>query len=173
MRGIISVLVENRSGILSRTAGLFARRGFNIESLAVGETEDASVSRITIVVEGDERAIEQVSKQLNKQIDVIKVRELGVNAATQRELALVKVRATAQARGELLDIAAITKCKIVDVASGTLTMEISDRPEKVKRVISLLEPYGIAEIARTGMVALLKDSVAEVAVAGQTPGKLS
>ena len=158
MRSIISVLVENRAGILSRTAGLFARRGFNIESLAVGETEDPSISRMTIVVEGDERIIEQVSKQLNKQIDVIKVRELKIGTATRRELALAKVHATPKTRGEIMDIATIMKCKIVDLSPTTLTLEISDRPEKVKLVLNMLEPYGIAEMARTGMVALPKGS---------------
>ena len=158
MRTIISVLVENRSGVLARTAGLFARRGFNIESLAVGETEDSSVSRMTIVVEGDERVIEQVSKQLNKQIDTIKVRELKVGAATRRELALVKVHATPKTRGEIIDIATIMKAKIVDISATTLTVEISERPEKVKQMLLLLEPYGIAELARTGMVALQKGS---------------
>ena len=104
MKQILSVLVENKAGVLSRTAGLFARRGFNIESLAVGETEDRTVSRMTIVVNGDERTMEQVEKQLNKQIDVIKVKTLEIDASTRRELALIKVNANQQNRGEIIDI---------------------------------------------------------------------
>lgn len=161
MKSIISLLVENRAGVLSRTAGLFARRGFNIESLAVGETEEPSTSRMTIVVEGDSRVIEQVVKQLNKQIDIIKVRELKVGGATRRELALIKVKAGPKNRGEIIDIANIMKCKIVDLSPSTLTMEIGDRPEKIKQLIAMLEPYGIAEMARTGMVALPKGAIAE------------
>ena len=107
MKQIMSVLVENKAGVLSRTAGLFARRGFNIESLAVGETEDPTVSRMTIVVEGDERTIEQVEKQLNKQIDVIKVKLLETDAATRRELILIKTNATQQNRGEVIDLSLI------------------------------------------------------------------
>lgn len=123
MKQIMSVLVENKAGVLSRTAGLFARRGFNIESLAVGETDDPTVSRMTIVVKGDERTIEQVEKQLNKQIDVIKVKLLETDAATRRELILIKLSATQQNRGEIIDIAAIMNAKIVDLSRSTLTVE--------------------------------------------------
>ena len=156
MKQIMSVLVENKAGVLSRTAGLFARRGFNIESLAVGETEDPTVSRMTIVVEGDERTIEQVEKQLNKQIDVIKVKLLETDAATRRELILTKTNATQQNRGEVIDIATIMNAKIVDLSRATLTVEMCDRPERVDLLIDMLTPYGIAEIARTGMIALQK-----------------
>lgn len=156
MKQIMSVLVENKAGVLSRTAGLFARRGFNIESLAVGETEDPTVSRMTIVVEGDERTIEQVEKQLNKQIDVIKVKLLETDAATRRELILIKTNATQQNRGEVIDIATIMNAKIVDLSRATLTVEMCDRPERVDLLIDMLTPYGIAEIARTGMIALQK-----------------
>ena len=156
MKQIMSVLVENKAGVLSRTAGLFARRGFNIESLAVGETEDPTVSRMTIVVEGDERTIEQVEKQLNKQIDVIKVKLLETDAATRRELILIKRNATQQNRGEVIDIATIMNAKIVDLSRATLTVEMCDRPERVDLLIDMLTPYGIAEIARTGMIALQK-----------------
>lgn len=156
MRSIISVLVENRAGVLARTAAMFARRGFNIKSLAVGETDDPGISRMTIVVDGDARVIEQVSKQLNKQVDVIKVRELQVGTATRRELALLKVKATAKTRGEIMDIATLINSKIVDVSPATLTMEVSDRPEKIEQIMALLTPYGIVEMARTGMVALAK-----------------
>ena len=156
MKQIMSVLEENKAGVLSRTAGLFARRGFNIESLAVGETEDPTVSRMTIVVEGDERTIEQVEKQLNKQIDVIKVKLLETDAATRRELILIKTNATQQNRGEVIDIATIMNAKIVDLSRATLTVEMCDRPERVDLLIDMLTPYGIAEIARTGMIALQK-----------------
>ena len=158
MRSILSVLVENRAGVLSRTAGLFARRGFNIASLAVGETEDPTISRMTIVVEGDERVIEQVGKQLNKQIDVIKVSTLDADCSTRRELALIKINATPETRGQIFDIASIMKAEVVDVSPSTLMIEIADRPERVNLILSMLEPYGITELARTGMVALPKGS---------------
>lgn len=160
MRHILSVLVENRAGVLSRTAGLFARRGFNIESLAVGETDDPSVSRMTIVTQGDERILEQVEKQLNKQIDVIKVRRLEPETCTRRELALVKVNATPSTRGQITDICSIMKAEIVDLSPTTLTIEIADRPERVRMLLSMVESYGIVELMRTGMVAMEKGSAA-------------
>lgn len=158
MKSILSVLVENRAGILSRTAGLFARRGFNIASLAVGETNDPSISRMTIVVDGDERIIDQVEKQLNKQIDVIKVRRLDNEDVTRRELALVKVYASPQTRGQITDIASILKANVVDLSPSTLTIEIADRPERVELLLNMLDAYGIAEIVRTGMIAMQKGS---------------
>lgn len=157
-KNILSVLVENRAGVLSRTAGLFARRGFNIESLAVGETADPTVSRMTIVVEGDKKIVEQVEKQLNRQIDVIKVRSLDSEDATRRELALIKVNTTPQNRGQVTDIATIMKAEIVDLSPCTMTIEIADRPERVQLLLNMLEPYGVAEMARTGMIALQKGS---------------
>jgi acetolactate synthase-1/3 small subunit len=155
------VLVENRAGVLARTAGLFARRGYNIKSLAVGETDEPSVSRMTIVVEGDSRDIEQVGKQLNKQIDVIKVKPLDAAGSTRRELALIKVNATKTTRGEIYDIASIMEAHIVDLSPATLTIEITDRPERVQLMLDMLEPYGVAEIARTGMVAMQKGAINE------------
>ena len=160
MKQIRSVLVEHKAGVLSRTAGLFARRGFNIESLAVGETEDVTISRMTIVVNGDERTIEQVEKQLNKQIDVIKVKTLEVDTATRRELLLIKIYAQQQNRGEIIDICSIMNAKIVDMSHTTLTIEMCDRPERVALMMEMLAPYGVAEVARTGMVALQKGSEA-------------
>jgi acetolactate synthase-1/3 small subunit len=148
--------VENRAGVLSRTAGLFARRGFNIESLAVGETVDPTVSRMTIVVSGDENILEQAEKQLNKQIDVIKVRSLNGVEVTRRELALIKVSAGPTTRGQITDIAMIMKCGVIDLSPATMTIEIADRPERVNQLIAMLEPYGITEMARTGMIALQK-----------------
>lgn len=158
MRSILSVLVENRVGVLSRTAGLFSRRGFNIASLAVGETSDSTVSRMTIVVEGDGHVVEQVEKQLNKQIDVIKVRSLDTGGVTCRELALIKVNAVPQNRGQITDIARIMKADIVDLSPTTMTIEIADRPERVQLILNMLEPYGIVEMTRTGMIALQKGS---------------
>lgn len=156
MKRILSALVENKAGVLSRTAGLFARRGFNITSLAVGETEDPAVSRMTIVAEGDLRTMEQVEKQLNKQIDVIKVKVLEADASTRRELLLIKVNANQGNRGDIIDIANIMKAKIVDLSHTTLTLEISDRPERLDLLLDMVTPYGIVELARTGMVALQK-----------------
>jgi len=156
LKSILAVLVENRAGVLARTAGLFARRGYNIESLAVGETEDPAVSRMTIVAEGDERVMDQVAKQLNKQIDVIKVKPLDQENATRRELALIKVNATTKTRGEIFDIASIMKADIVDLSPSTLTIEIADRPERVQLFLDMLRQYGVAEMVRTGMVALQK-----------------
>ena len=156
MKSIFSVLVENKAGILARTAGLFARRGFNIDSLAVGETADPRVSRMTIVVDGDQAVIGQVEKQLNKQIDVIKVRLLNTDDAVRREAALIKVRAGAEVRGQITDIAAIMKANIADLSAATVTLEIVDTPERVLQLLDLLAPYGIAEMARTGAFALLK-----------------
>ena len=158
MKSIISVLVENRAGVLARTAGLFARRGFNIQSLAVGETEDSAVSRMTIVADGDERIIEQVSKQLYKQIDVIKVKTLDAEKSTRRELALIKVNATPETRGQIYEIVTIMHAKVVDLSPATLTVETSDRPERVALLLDMLEPYGVSEMARTGMVAVQKGS---------------
>ena len=160
MKSILSVLVENRAGVLSRIAGLFARRGFNIDSLAVGATDDPSVSRMTIIVDGDERTMEQVFKQLNKQIDVIKVKTLEASASTRRELALIKVNITNQTRSQIIDVAKIMKADIVDLSHTTLTIEIADRPERVDLLLSLLTSYGIVELVRTGMVAMQKGSEA-------------
>lgn len=160
MKNILSVLVENRSGVLARTAGLFARRGFNIDSLAVGATEDPTASRMTIVTDGDERVLEQVEKQLNKQIDVIRVRTLDAENCTRRELALVKVNATPKTRGQVSDLCAITKAKVVDLSPATMTIEITDRPERVRQILQMLEPYGIVEMVCTGTVALEKGSAA-------------
>ena len=156
MQRIFSVLVENRSGALSRIAGLFTRRGFNIESLVVGETEDKSVSRMTIVSSGDERIMEQVEKQLNKQIDVIKVKTLDDIKTTKRELLLIKVAYQSSNRSEIMELCVIMKAKIVDISHSTLVIELTDRPEKVDLFIDMIMPFGIVEMARTGMVALQK-----------------
>lgn len=160
MKQILSVLVENKAGVLSRISGLFARRGFNIDSLTVGTTEDATISRMTIVVDGDARTVEQVEKQLNKMVDVLKVKRLPTAGSTRRELCLIKVQATAERRGEIVDVAKILSAKIVDISHTTLTVELCDKPEKVELLIELLSPYQIQELARTGVAALQKGSSA-------------
>ena len=155
---ILSVLVENHAGVLSRISGLFGRRGFNIDSLAVGTTEDESISRVTIVVCGDDNVVEQVGKQLNKLIDVIKIRRLFFEESVSRGLALVKVRADGKMRSEIMQIVDIFRANIVDVALDTLTIEISGDAGKLDALIELLEPFGICEIAKTGIIALQRGS---------------
>ena len=154
----LSVLVENKSGVLARIAGLFSARGFNIDSLAVGETEDPSVSRMTIVVKGDEKVLEQVEKQLNKLIDVIKVSDYIQTPHLERDLALIKVRADKSARSELMQIADIFRAKIVDVAEASLIIEATGDDEKIAALISMLQPFGIQEMSRTGIVAMARGS---------------
>jgi acetolactate synthase-1/3 small subunit len=151
---ILSVLVENRFGVLSRISGLFARRGFNIVSLAVSPTEDERFSRMTIVVDADETPLEQVTKQLNKLIPVIKIVELSPDAAVERELMLVTVKATADARSQITELAAIFEAKIEDVGYEALTIMVGGTPAKLDAMTDLLQPYGIAELQRTGRVAL-------------------
>jgi len=158
MKHNIAVLVENKAGVLSRISGLFARRGFNIDSLAVGPTEDPKISRITIVVEGDDYIAEQVTKQLNKLIDVLKVRSLEEHDITRRELCLIKIEIDESKRGEIIDLAKIMDCEIVDISHTTLMLEFDDRPEKVDLLIELLDNYKILEMARTGTIALQKGS---------------
>jgi len=151
----LSVLVENHAGVLSRVSGLFSRRGFNIDSLAVGVTEDPNISRITIVVDGDEHTVEQVSKQLNKLIDVIKVKQLVRHESVSRELALIKVSAeTAAARSGVMQVVEIFRAKIVDISNTTLTVEISGSTDKVAAAEEMLKQFGIKEIVRTGTIAI-------------------
>jgi acetolactate synthase-1/3 small subunit len=150
----LSVLVENKPGVLARVAGLFSRRGFNITSLAVGPTEHQEISRITIQVSVEGAALEQVTKQLNKLINVIKIVELEPAQAVQRELLLVKVRADETTRRGVLETAELFKGKVIDVGPEALTMEITGPPAKLEAVLTMLEPYGIREIVQSGMVAL-------------------
>ncbi|MBN2851891.1 MAG: acetolactate synthase small subunit [Clostridia bacterium] len=150
----ISVLVENHAGVLSRVAGLFSRRGFNIDSLAVGETTNPEISRITIVVKGDDYTVDQVSKQLNKLVDVIKIKILSDNDFVGRELLLLKVKANAKQRAEIIQLVDIFRANIVDVSNDTLTVEICADQDKLKALTGLLEPFGIMETVRTGMVAI-------------------
>jgi acetolactate synthase-1/3 small subunit len=155
---IVSALVENTAGTLSRVSGLFSRRGFNIDSLTVGETEDASVSRMTIAVTGDERILEQIIKQLEKLICVIAVRELDNISCLRREIMLVKIGADEKNRPAVLEIAGIFRARVVDVSQSTITVEATGNVEKLDGLLLLLRPYGILELARTGLVALERGS---------------
>ncbi len=158
MKHTISILVENHAGVLARVAGLFARRGYNIHSLAVGVTDNENVSRITIVAEGTEYTLEQIEKQLNKLIDVIKVKTVSGDELLSRELVLIKVSCTAAQRADLISIADITKAKISDISVNTMTLELSDSEDKLVTFEELLRPYGIKEVVRTGTIAMQKGS---------------
>ena len=158
MKYTLSVLVENQAGVLSKVSGLFSRRGFNIDSLAVGITEDSSISRMTIVVDGDEYVVEQLEKQLNKVIPVIKVRNYAQGEFISRELSLIKVNCPAKQRLDIMKIAELMGAKIVDVAVNTLTLQFADTHEQFETLLDLLKPYGIREIVRTGTVAIEKGS---------------
>ena len=155
---VVSALVENRAGTLSRVSGLFSRRGFNIDSLTVGETEDRSVSRMTIAVSGDDRVLEQIIKQLGKLVDVIAVRELDSLSCLRREIMLIKVSADEKTRPAVIEIAGIFRSRIVDVSTDTITIEATGDMEKLNGLLMLLSPYGILELARTGLVALERGS---------------
>jgi acetolactate synthase-1/3 small subunit len=154
----LSVLVENKPGVLARIAGLFSRRGFNIESLAVGPTEHPEVSRMTIVVNVEESPLEQVTKQLNKLIEVIKIVELDGTASITRELMLVKVKADAQTRGSVLDAVQLFRAKVVDVAPDAITIQVTGNADKLGDVLRVLEPFGIRELVQSGMVAIGRGS---------------
>lgn len=154
MKHTISVLVENQAGVLARITGLFARRGFNIDSLAVGVTDDERVSRITIVADGDNYTLEQIEKQLNKLIDVIKVKTLQSDNVVSRELVLIKVGCTSKQRAEIMSIVEIANGKISDISQNTMTIELSDSKENLRNYEELLRSYGIKEIVRTGTIAL-------------------
>jgi acetolactate synthase I/III small subunit len=157
-RNTLSVLVEDEAGVLTRIAGLFARRGFNIESLAVGPAEQAGVSRITMVVPGDERIIEQLTKQLYKLVNVISVDDLTETPAVERELMLIKVTSTPATRSEIIEIVNIFRAKVVDVAETALTVEVAGDPGKMVAIVQMLNKFGICEIARTGKIALTRES---------------
>ncbi|HYG94299.1 MAG TPA: acetolactate synthase small subunit [Nocardioides sp.] len=157
-RHTLSVLVEDKPGVLARIAGLFSRRGFNIESLAVGPTEHADISRMTIVVNVESSPLEQVTKQLNKLVEVIKIVELDPDAAVQRELVLVKVGATAETRGQVLDAVQLFRAKVVDVASEAVTIQIIGNAGKIADFLRVVEPFGIRELVQSGMVAIGRGS---------------
>ena len=156
MNRIYSVLVENRSGVLCKVAGLFSRRCFNIDSLAVGETDDSDVSCMTIVSSGDERTIEQIEKQLNKKLDVIKVKTFTENQSISRELMLVKVKYNKSNRRDIMEICEIMNAPIVDMSQNMLIVQVCDTPERVKLFLSMLKQISIVEVARTGTLALQK-----------------
>lgn len=155
-RHIISALVYNKPGVLARISTLFAARGYNIDSLAVGETDNPEISRMTIVVRGDEKILEQVEKQLNKIIDVIKVYEFSKIDHVERDLVLIKVNATNKTRAEIIEIAEIFRAKIIDVSHQTLVLEITGDEDKISAFINLLKPYGIKELVRTGVIAMAR-----------------
>ena len=154
MKHTLSVLVENKPSVLARVAGLFSRRGFNIDSLAVGITEDPDVSRMTITVDAEEHPIEQVTKQLHKLINVIKITDLDPEKTVARELALIKVKSDAKTRAEVMQLAEIFRARILDVGKKTLTIEITGTYEKIDALEQLLGPHGVVEIVRTGRIAI-------------------
>jgi acetolactate synthase-1/3 small subunit len=153
-RHTLSVLVEDQPGVLARISALFSRRGFNIESLAVGQTEIPGISRMTIVVAVDDLPLEQVTKQLNKLVNVLKIVELEPESSVARELVLVKVKADQDIRSQVLDIAGVFRAKVVDVALETVTMEITGSRDKTEALLKLLEPFGIKELSQSGIVAI-------------------
>ncbi len=154
----VSVLVENHAGVLSRVVGMFSRRGFNIDSLSVGTTVDQNISRITIEVLGDSHIVEQVSKQLSKIVEVIKVKTLKDTEMVKRGLLLCKVKTTAKTRGEIMEITNVFRAKIVDISQTTITIEMTGGDQKLGAFLEMIKPYGIEEISRTGMTALERGS---------------
>ena len=156
MRHTISVLVENEFGVLSRVAGLFSGRGFNIESLSVAETLDPTVSRITLVTTGDDTVLEQITKQLNKLVSIIRVSDFKDTEHVERELVLIKVTADEHTRGELMNIVSIFRGKVIDVSPQSYIVEITGNQEKIDAILQLLRPLGIVEIVRTGRVAMFR-----------------
>jgi acetolactate synthase I/III small subunit len=161
-RHTISILVENKFGAFNRIAGLFAAKGYNIDSLTVGSTEEEGVSRMTVVTRGDDKIIEQIIKQLNKLIDTIKVVDLTFENFVERELVLVKVQSTVETRPEIMQIAEIFRAKVVDISPKTLTLEATGNKQKVDAIIKMLKPFVISEMARTGRVALKREFHGEV-----------
>ena len=154
MKHTLSVLVENKPGVLARVAGLFSRRGFNIDSLAVGITENPDVSRMTITVDAEEHPIEQVTKQLHKLINVIKITDLDAEKTVARELALLKVKSDAKTRADVMQLAKIFRARILDVSRKTITIEITGTHQKIEALEQLLQPHGVVEIVRTGRIAI-------------------
>ncbi len=158
MKHTLSVLVEDEAGVLSRIAALFARRGFNIESLAVGPAEQMGISRITMVVKGDDRVIEQLTKQLYKLINVLKVNDITETPCVERELMLLKVNATSNTRSEIVELVQIFRARVVDVAEDSLIVEVVGDPGKMVAIVQVLQKFGLREIARTGKIALTRES---------------
>ena len=161
MKKIYSVWVENRSGVLSKVAGLFARRSYNIDSLTVGETQDQTISSMTILSSGTTQTLEQIEKQLNKKLDVIKVRTFGAEQAILREVILLKIKYTAAQRKELMEISEFLKAEIVDATSTHMIITLCDTPDRVEKLLSMLRKFNIVEISRTGTLAMPKCSEGE------------
>ena len=155
---VLSLLVEDKPGLLTRVAALFARRGFNIESLAVGKTEVPGLSRITVVVDVEDLPLEQVTKQLNKLVEVLKVVELDAASAVQRQVMLIKVRADAATRSQVLELVQLFRAKVVDVATESVTIEATGHAEKLTALLGVLEPYGVRELVQSGIVAIGRGS---------------
>ncbi|HBC93910.1 MAG TPA: acetolactate synthase small subunit [Pelotomaculum sp.] len=156
MRHTLAVTVENNPGVLTRVAGLFSRRGFNIDSLAVGRTENPRISRMTIIVEGDDQVVEQVAKQLHKLVDVIKISDITYSPYVDRELVLIKVNAEPASRAEIMQLVDIFRARIVDVGPKTLTVEVTGDEGKIDAFEQSLRPFGIKELVRTGKIAMLR-----------------
>lgn len=163
MKHIISALVENKSGVLAHIAGLFSARSFNIDSLTVGATENPDLSRMTIVASGDDAILEQIRKQLAKVIDVIKVTDMSGKRYVERDLALIKVSAASAQRAEIASLVDIFRGRVVDIGASSLTIEVSGPEEKIEACVSLLQPYGIKEMVRAGVVAMLRGEAANSA----------
>jgi len=172
IRHTIVALVEDRPGVLTRVASLFRRRGFNIASLAVGHSELPNLSRMTFVVEGDEEIVEQVAKQLNKLIDVVKVSDISSEEIVARELALIKVKATAQTRAEIVQICHIFRSNIIDVAPQSLVIEVTGEEDKIDALYGMLRPFGVKEIMRTGRVAMVRGA-SEGRPSGKRPSPIA
>lgn len=166
MKHTLSILVENQPGVLARVAGLFMRRGYNIESIAVGTTEDPNISRMTIVVDGDKREVEQITKNVHKLIEVIKVTDLTDEKMVDRELALIKVSADASNRSEILQIVDIFRAKIVDVSDRSVIVEVTGDEGKVDAMVGMLRPHGIKELVRTGKIAMARGARPELPSTG-------
>jgi len=158
MKHTLSVLVEDEAGVLSRISSLFARRGFNIESLAVGPAEQGGISRITMVVPGDDRVIEQLTKQLYKLVNVLKVQDVTETPCVERELMLLKVNATSSNRSQVMELAQIFRARVVDVSEDSLTLEVVGDPGKMVAIVQVLQKFGLREIARTGKISLTRES---------------
>jgi len=170
MTHIISLLVENQQGVLARISGLLSGRGYNVESITAGLTTDPTVSRITLACTGDDAVVEQIKKQLNRLIDVIKVTELTAVPSLNRELMLVKVSAKGPQRGEIFQVADVFKAQVMDVGYDTMSLEISGSPDKIDDLIALLLPYGIVEMARSGVVAMERSRKNPATAAAVTSG---
>ncbi len=166
MKHIISMLVENHQGVLARIAGLFSGRGYNLESITVGATVDPTVSRLTLACLGDDAVVEQIKKQLNRLIDVIKVLDLTDSPALHRELALVKVSARGRSRADVIQVADVFKAQVMDMGVDTMTLEITGSSDKIEDFVALLAPFGLVELARSGVVSLERGKKARQAAAG-------